>query len=178
MVDRSNRTIRIAAPLLMLGFAITGANAAEADEPSALVSAFNDTCRRGFPDLGAIKTFALAHGWKAQKSRLISATGPETQNSVLPDTLQKGELTLILATANPIGMKHSCQISSRAGESVSTAQLAQGMSVALKAGNPDYKKIRGAVLATWRVQSDMLVQASVNTQGPVRSASLQVRIEQ
>ena len=144
-------------------------------DPVPLVQEFNNTCRRGFPDLAMVKGHALQNGWIERKVRSLQP-GPQAALEELPQFLQKGEFTLILATPKVFGGVHSCQLSAPAAKSIDTSALAAATGKTFDNAVFDITKVKGEELAKLRVSSQLLVQASVSKQRP-RSATLLVRLE-
>ena len=150
------------------------ASALEESAPAAIVAAFDETCRRGFPDLQAVRQLALAAGWTERSIRPVGGNA-DFQAASLPQVFGKGSLTLFLTTPNAIGMKHGCQVAGPVGRDVDIAALASAASSALGGASAQFSEAGGAQLAQWRTDPHTLVQASLNRRP--RSASLQMGIE-
>jgi hypothetical protein len=151
--------------------------AADADAPldaAQIVEAFEQTCRRGFPDLDAVERAALSNGWVSSGIRAVGGDA-RFQASALPRVFRKDGLTLFLATPNDIGMKHSCQVASEAGRRLDLESLAAETARRFGAGAPERSSVRGTEMAKWRDGGSLLLQASVHRRP--RSASLQVRVD-
>ena len=152
-----------------------GAAAAEPVAPSLLVEAFNQTCRRGFPDLETIKAQALANGWTESGVRSLAPPG-RGPVIVPPQALRKGELTLFLMSPNPsIRMAQSCQVSASGGDAGALAPLAAAVQETLGAGAPEMLRERGTERARWRLVQGFTVHASIGVHGRTRTASIVVR---
>jgi hypothetical protein len=166
-----NRLAALTAALL--ASAVPAAAAAQEAEP--LVAAFNDTCRRGFPDVETIRRNAAAQGWIERASRLIAeGTDPKVRDIAPPRFLEKGEMMLILSSPNRHSARHICSVHLGVGKTLDTAALAAMVSTALGAGKPAMKKVDGVDRAEWRPAPAFLVSASV-AKKPVRSATVSVR---
>lgn len=82
-------------------------------DPQTYMQAFNDTCRRGFPDLDTIAANATAQGWQLSEMRMIS--GPsKTLPETLPRAYHKGGLMLFLTLPTGGTSQQVCQISGSA----------------------------------------------------------------
>jgi hypothetical protein len=167
---------RLAALIAAL-FASAVPAAAAAQEAEPLVSAFNETCRRGFPDVETIARHAAAQGWVERASRLIAeGTDPKVRNIAPPRFLQKGEMMLILSSPNRLSARHICSVHLGVGKTLDTAALAALVSAALGAGQPAMKKVDGVDQAEWQPAPAFLVSASVRKK-PARSATIAVRTQ-
>ena len=149
--------------------------AAQAGEP--LVSAFNDTCRRGFPSIETIRRHAAAQGWIERSARLIpEASDPRLQDMPQPHFLQKGDMMLILSAPNAVSRSHTCSVALSVGKELDTAGLAGLVSQALGAAPAAMTKVRGAERAQWQPAPTFFVEAGVSRK-PTRSATILVRTQ-
>jgi D-serine deaminase-like pyridoxal phosphate-dependent protein len=64
--------VRAGSVLCLLSVPATIARAQGVSDPAPMVSAFNETCRRGFPDLETISQRAQSQGWIQRSVRLIA----------------------------------------------------------------------------------------------------------
>lgn len=163
--------------IALIATALAGAGAAAAAPvaPSRLVEAFNETCRRGFPDFETIRARALADGWVEASVRSLAPPG-RGPAIVPPQMLRKDELMLVLMSPNPsIGMAHSCQVSASGGEPGALAPLAAAVQETLGAGAPEMLRDRGSERARWRLVQGFTVHASIGVHGRTRTASIVVR---
>lgn len=135
------------------------------------VAAFNDTCRRGFPDLDAIATHAQSIGWVSSEIRLISGAG-------LPPVrvFHKNGLMLFLNLPTEGASKAVCQIGGgTAGTKATSADVAAAMTPSLKAGEPTFVKDKGKDVAIWQVAPAIHVEGGISIYNrKVRSISLSV----
>ncbi len=165
--------------LALAGMMAVGALPARATEPSVpetVAGAFNETCRRGFPNLDTIARHAAATGWIERRSRLVAeASDPRARNMAPPRFLQKDGFTLILMAPSVLSPGRSCSVSLRVGKDVDTARLAGAVSATLGAGPPTMVKVRKAEQAQWRPSPALVVHASVGSGGAVRTADISVR---
>lgn len=144
-------------------------------DPAPIVSAFNETCRTGFPDLESIGQRAESQGWVRKSLRPIpERSGRKLRRAALPGFLQKDGMILILAGPYKRWARSSCLISVRAEETLDTRGLAAAVSIALGAAPATVARSRGGERMTWHVGTGMVVQASVIESGGIRIANLAV----
>lgn len=149
--------------------------ASRAGEP--LVSAFNDTCRRGFPKIETIRRHAAAQGWIERTARLIpEASDPRLRDMPQPHFLQKGDMMLILSAPNEVSRSHTCSVTLSVGKELDTSALAGLVSQALGSAPAAMTKVRGAERAQWQPAPSLLVEAGVSKK-PTRSATIAVRTQ-
>jgi hypothetical protein len=167
-------------PLIILGIlAYAPAHAAKEPEadPAVYLQAFNDTCRRGFPDLEAIAANAIAHGWIERTMRPVSGA-VDPLRPELGRALNKDGLMLFLNAPGQGNYKTVCQVTGSARTSLNGRDVAAVVSPSLKAGEPvlgpgnpkedDY--------ARWTVAPGITVQAGIGVyRRRVRSLSIAVR---
>jgi len=167
--------VRSSSALCLMGIASTVAGAQSVSDPAPIISAFNETCRRGFPNLETIRQRAEAQGWIRRKVRLIAeASDPKLRTVAVPDFLQKGDMMLVLSAPNALLGKSSCTIAVPGQKTLDTQALAEAVSAALDGAQATVAKVRGVDQATWRVKSGLVVKASVSKSGRVRTANLSV----
>jgi hypothetical protein len=167
--------IRLSGALCLMTVPATHAWAEGVADPGSIISAFNETCRRGFPDLNGIRQRAESQGWIRRSVRLIAEeSDPKLRNVAPPEFLQKGDMTLVLSSPNRVWNTSGCTISVSAGTTLDTQALAQAVSAALDGAQPSIAKERGVERATWQVKSGMVVKASVSKRGGIRTANLAV----
>lgn len=151
------------------------AGAKPVSDPAPLVSAFNETCRRGFPDLETIRRHAESTGWVAGKVELLAArTNPKLRNIALPVFLRKGDMTLVVSAAGKLYDKTSCGVAIVVEKTLDTRVLAEAVSVALEGAPATFTKVKGEEQATWQVKPGMFVRASVGRYGRIRTANVAV----
>jgi hypothetical protein len=167
--------VRIGSALCLAIGPATLAGAQGFSDPAPIVDAFNETCRRGFPDLATIRQRAESQGWIRRSVRLIAErSDPKLRNVAPPEFLQKGDLTLILSGPNGLWNKTSCTISVSAGKTLDTRGLADAVSAALDGAQATVGREKGIERAMWQVRSGMVVKASVSKLGQIRQANLAV----
>jgi hypothetical protein len=153
------------------------AGAQPTSDPAPLVSAFNETCRRGFPDLETIRLHAESTGWIPRKVELLAArTNPKLRNVALPNFLQKGDLTLVVSAPGKLYDKTSCTVAVTVQKTLDTRTLAEAVSAALNGAPANFAKVRGEEQATWQVKPGVFVKASVSRYGRIRTANVAVVI--
>jgi hypothetical protein len=167
--------VRLGAALCVMTVPAAVAGAEAISDPAAIISAFNETCRRGFPDLETIRRQARSQGWVQRSARLIAeGSDPKLRSADVPDFFQKGGMTMMLAAPNRVWSKSSCIISVTAEKTLDTRTLADAVSVALDGAAPSVAKVRGGEQAIWQVRSGLVVKASVSRSGRIRTANLSV----
>lgn len=163
----------IATIALATSLATGPAMAAETTDPAMYLQAFNDTCRRGFPDLDAIEVHAKANGWMPSAIRLIEGS---VDSLSAMRVLHKGDLILFLTVPPGSEFKAVCQVSGPAATKAQSADLATLMSPSLNAGVPFFSKDGGNDMAIWQVAPGMTVAGGINIyRKKTRSISLSVR---
>lgn len=146
-------------------------------DPASIISAFNETCRRGFPDLETIRRHAESTGWSRRSVELLAArSNPKLRNVALPVFLRKGDMTLVVSAPGKLYDKTSCTVAVSAEKTLDTRRLAEAVSAALGGAPPSFAKVRGMEQATWQVKSGLVVRASVSRYGRVRTANVGVQI--
>ncbi|HLL31249.1 MAG TPA: hypothetical protein VK403_09660 [Allosphingosinicella sp.] len=167
---------RAGGALCLLSVSATIAGAQGVSDPAPIVSAFNETCRRGFPDLETISQRAQSQGWIRRSVRLIAEeSDPKLRKAAPPEFLQKDGMTLVLSAPNKVWNNFTCGISVSAENTLDTQALAQAVSAALDGAQASVAKERGAKRATWHVKSGFVVKASVSRSGRIRTANLAVQ---
>ena len=104
------------------------------DDPAPYLQAFNETCRRGFPDLDVIARHAAAQGWV--ESAVRPTDGAAGVFATLPRILHKGGTMLVLTRPDGGASSAVCQIAGSAATRLSGAEVAALMTPSLKAGAP------------------------------------------
>ncbi|HEX8063413.1 MAG TPA: hypothetical protein VF535_09365 [Allosphingosinicella sp.] len=169
--------VRLSSALCLTAIPATIAGAQGLSDPAPIVSAFNETCRRGFPDLETVRRHAESTGWIRRSVELIAArSNPKLRNVVLPDFLQKGDMTLVVSTPSKLYDKTSCTVAATAEKTLDTRGLAEAVSAALDGAPASFAKLRGVEQATWNVKPGLVVKASVSKSGRVRTANVAVQI--
>jgi len=158
--------------LMILPAAVAGAQSMT--DPAPIVTAFNETCRRGFPNLDTIRQRAESQGWIRRSFPRFAEDGRKLRTAALPYFLQKGGMMLVMSAPYKRRTRSSCLISVRAEGSLDNRGLAEAVSAALGVGQASVVKERGVVSATWHVNSGMVVTASVIESGGIRMANLAV----
>ncbi|QGP80047.1 hypothetical protein [Sphingobium sp. CAP-1] len=163
---------------LLLSLATAPLTAHARDEPEAdpalLLQAFNESCRRGFPDLDAIAAHIVTQGWTETTPRLISGNGL----IVIPRLFHKNGMLLSLVTPNGDAYNAVCQVTRSGTTRLTGRDVAAIVSPSLNAGEPalgpgDPKEDD---LAVWTVKPGVTVQAGVNVyRRKVRSLTISVR---
>jgi hypothetical protein len=144
-------------------------------DPGAIVGAFNETCRRGFPDLATVRQQAEAAGWAELSGQMmVSFANPGPDPADFPQVLFKGDMTLIMSAQNAVRKRSSCAISVSAGQALDTAGLARAVSAALGGAKASIAMERGVEQASWRLPSGVDVKARVEKSGDERKAYLTV----
>lgn len=167
--------VRCTSALCLIAVPATIAGAQSVSDPAPIVSAFNETCRRGFPNLETISHRAQSLGWIKRSARLIEErSDPKLRNVALPDFFGKGDMMLSLFASNALTSKSSCGISVSGEKMLDMQTFAQAVSAALDGAQPSLAKERGVESATWRVRSGMVVKASISKAGRRRTANLTV----
>ena len=161
-----------------LGLAIAPATVAGAQtvfDPATIISAFNDTCRRGFPNLETIRQRAESLGWVRRSVRLIAErSDPRLRTVAMPEFFGRDGMMLVLATPNALTSKSSCGISVSGEKTMDTRALAAAVSAALDGAQATIAKERGVEQAVWQLKSGLVVRASVSKSGRIRTANLTV----
>lgn len=140
-----------------------------------LVESFNETCRRGFPDLDAIRRHALATGWTERASRMIAErSDPRLAGGPAPHFLTRNGVMLSLM--KPFGpfTRHDCAVTAEAGKGFDAAAFTAAVSAALNAGAPESVSEKKSERALWTVRPGIRVQTSLSTSGGIRTVSLGV----
>ena len=149
----------------------------ESGPQEAIAEAFNDTCRRGFPDVDLIGRHAAASGWVERSSRLIAErSDPALKRMIPPRFFQRGEFTLIVMKASSFVPRPSCSVSLRVGKEIDLNSVAGAVSHALGTGAPAMVRIDRAEHAQWRPTQALLVDASIQKGNP-RTVHLVVRTD-
>jgi hypothetical protein len=166
---------RIGIAVCLMAVPASPSRARGVSDPAPIVSAFNETCRRGFPDLETISQRAQSQGWIRASFRMIAhGRSRKLRSAALPHFLQKGGMILILSAPYKRWTTSSCLISVPAEETLDTRGLAAAVSIALGGAPATVAKSRGGERMTWHVGSGMVVQASVTESGGTRIANLAV----
>jgi hypothetical protein len=167
--------VRAGSVLCLLSVPATTAGAQGVSDPAPIVSAFNETCRRGFPDLATIRQQAESQGWVRRSARMIvEESDPRLRKAAPPEFFHKGDMMLVLSVPNKVWKNYACTISVSADSSLNTQALAQAVSAALDGAQASMAKERGGERAAWHVKSGFVVKASVSESGRLRRANLAV----
>jgi hypothetical protein len=167
--------VRVASALMLAIGSATVAGAQSASDPATIISAFNETCRQGFPNLEPVRQRAEATGWVRRSARMITeGTHPKLRTVAMPEFFGKGDMMLALATANAVSGKSSCGIAVSGKQTMDTRTLAAAVSAALDGGQATFVKERGEEQATWTLASGLVVKASVSKPGRLRTVNLVV----
>ena len=167
--------VRFVSALCLTILPATGAGAQATSDPAFLISAFNETCRRGFPDLETIRQRAQSLGWVQRGARLIGESSDRRlRDAPIPDFLQKGDMMMVLSSPNKLWSKSGCSVSVSGRETFDAGALAAAVSAALGGAEPEHAKERGVERATWRVKSGIVVNVSVGKSGRTRTATVAV----
>lgn len=162
-----------AALALLAPLSATAHDEPEAD-PSAYLQAFNDSCRRGFPDLDVIAAYVVTQGWTETTPRIIAGGNLMP----LPRLFHRKGLLLSLVTPTTGNERAVCQLTGTASTRLTGKDVAAIVSPSLNAGDPvpglgDPKQDD---MATWIVAPGISVQAGINVyRRKVRSLSISVR---
>ena len=151
------------------------AGAQSASDPATILSAFNETCRRGFPNLDTVRQRAESQGWIRRSARLIAeGTHPRLRNVAMPEFFGKGDMMLSLSSPNALSTRFSCGIAVSGKQTMDTRTLAAAVSAALDGAQATIVKEKGAEQATWQLKSGLVVRASVSKPGRLRTVNLVV----
>jgi hypothetical protein len=161
--------VRSASALCLIAVPAAVAGAEAVPDPAPIIAAFNETCRRGFPNLETVRQRAESAGWVRRSARLIAGDG-----NAMPDFFGKGDMMLALSAPNALNGKSSCGIAISGKKTLETVALAEAVSVALDGAQPSFAKERGAEQATWHLKSGIVVRASVSKPGRIRTVNLVV----
>jgi hypothetical protein len=166
---------RLSSALCLATVPAAVAGARGVSDPAPIISAFNETCRRGFPDLETIRQGAESRGWIRQSVRMIGERSDrKLRKAPLPDFFQKGDMTLILSAPYKRWTNSSCTVWVLAEKTLDTHGLAAAVSAALNGAQASLAKERGVERATWQVKPGMAVKASVIQSGGIRTANLAI----
>ncbi|HEX8482835.1 MAG TPA: hypothetical protein VF650_13115 [Allosphingosinicella sp.] len=167
--------VRFSSALCLTLAPVAGAGAQVVSEPAPIIGAFNETCRRGFPDLATVREQAESVGWAELSGQMVvSFDDPRLGRADLPQLLFKGDMTLIMSAQNAAPIRSTCAISVSAGQTLDTAGLARAVSAALGGAEASIAMERGVEQASWRLASGLVVKASVGKSGDARRAHLTV----
>ncbi|WP_076068722.1 hypothetical protein [Sphingomonas montana] len=147
------------------------------DEPAVYLQAFNETCRRGFPDLDTIARNALAHGWIEGSMRPVDGAA-DIFSAGRSRLLHRGGMLLFLTSPGNGPFGTICQITGGSGTRLSGRDVAAVMTPSLRAGDPTPGpgNPKADDYSVWTVAPGMTVQAGVSVyRGKVRSLSMAVR---
>lgn len=162
--------VRSASALFLTAVPAAVAGAEAVLDPAPIVSAFNETCRRGFPNLETIRRRAESLGWVRRSARLIAGG----RDVAMPDFLGKGDMMLTLSAPYALSGKSSCGIAISGKKTLETAALVEAVSSALGGAQPSFARERGAEAAIWHLKSGVVVRASVTKPGRIRTVNLVV----
>lgn len=167
--------VRISSALCLMMVPAGAAGAQGVSDPAAIISAFNETCRRGFPNLETIRQRAESLGWIRRTARLIGErSDPKLRAVAMPEFFGRGDMMLVLSTPNAFSSKTSCGIAVSGEKTMETRTLAAAVSAALDGAQATIVKERGAEQATWQLKSGVVVRASVSKPGRLRTINLTV----
>lgn len=157
--------------------AASPAMAKEEADPALYLQAFNDTCRRGFPDLDKIAVHAQSIGWVSSEVRRADGVADIFSDGPPFRVFHKNGLMLFLTTPPGGDFKAICQVSGgSAGTRAQSADIAALLSPSLNAGEPTFSKEGGNDMAIWQVGPGMTVAGGINIyRKKVRSISISVR---
>lgn len=144
-------------------------------DPANYLWAFNDTCRRGFPDLDAIAAQASASGW--QESTMSLADGSaDIFSASLPRAFHKDGLMLFLTPLSGGSFKLVCQITGSQTTRLTGADIVAIVSPSLKAGPPVITNNAEGEKAVWTVAPSISVEAGISIyRRKVRTLSIAAR---
>lgn len=166
--------VRLSSALCLAIAPATLAGAQSLSDPAPIISAFNETCRRGFPNLETISQRAQSLGWIPSPARpLPEHSDPRFRNFPKPETFHKDGMMLMLFAPEALTTaRSSCSISMSGEETPDIDAFAEAVSAALDGAQAAIAREGGSERATWRVKSGMVVRASVGKTGRIRTASL------
>jgi hypothetical protein len=162
--------VRIGSALCLAMLPAAAAGAQSVSDPAPIIAAFNETCRRGFPNLETVRQRAESLGWIKRSARLIAGGS----GFAMPDFFGKGDMMLMLSAPNALNGKSSCGIAVSGKMTLETVALAEAVSAALDGAQPSFAKERGAEQAIWHLKSGVVVRASVTKPGRIRTVNLVV----
>jgi len=167
--------VRISCALCLAIVPATVAGAQGASDPATIISAFNETCRRGFPNLETVRQQAESVGWIRRSARMIAeGTHPRLRSAAMPEFFGKGDMMLALFSPDGLSGKSSCGIAVSGKQTMDTRTLAAAVSAALDGAQATIVKEKGAEQATWQLKSGLVVRASVSKPGRLRTVNLVV----
>ncbi|HEX8380938.1 MAG TPA: hypothetical protein VF619_10365 [Allosphingosinicella sp.] len=167
--------VRFSSAICLMFASATLAGAQELSNPGPIVAAFNETCRRGFPDVAMVREQAEARGWAELSGQMVvSFSNPRLGAADLPQVLFKGDMTLIMTAHSPVRRRSTCAISVPAEQTLDTGGLARAVSAALGGAEASMEMERGVEQASWQLKSGLVVKASVGKSGDKRRAHLTV----
>ena len=171
---KTSDCVRLSSALCLATVPATLACAQNLSDPTPIISAFNDTCRRGFPDLGTISRQAQSLGWIRLTARLLPEhSDPRFRKLPKPENFGKDGMMLTLFAPDALTTaKSSCGISISGEDTPDIDAFAEAVSATLDGARATIAKEGVSERATWRVKSSMVVRANVSKSGPIRTASL------
>lgn len=174
----SQQIVRLAALAIATASLANAAAGAAADretaDPAAYLQAFNDTCRRGFPDLDAIAQNALRQGWQESSMRPTSGVA-DIFSEALPRALHKDGLMLFLTHPTGGEIKEVCQISGSATTKLTGADIVAVVAPSITSSQPVIDKGPDHDGAIWTVAPTMSVKAGIAIYHKTRTISISVR---
>jgi len=169
--------LRCLFPVLLLLYSPALGATTPAADPAVYLQAFNDACRRGFPDLDMIARNATAHGWVERSMHRIDGVA-DTLSVRLPRALNKDGMMLFLVAPENGEFKAVCQITGTATTSLSGRDVAALVSPSLNTGEPTFGpgNPKEDDLALWTVAPGLTVQAGISVyRRKIRTISIAVR---
>ncbi|MBH1998180.1 MAG: hypothetical protein I8H96_03490, partial [Sphingomonadaceae bacterium] len=153
----------VALTLVAIG-GISPAMAKDEADPAVYLAAFNDTCRRGFPDLDKIAAHAQSIGWVVSEVRRTDGVADIFSDGASPFRVFHKDGLMLFLTAMPGGpYKAVCQISGGGtGTKAQSADIAALMTPSLKAGDPTFSTEGGNDMAIWQVAPGITVAGGIN----------------
>lgn len=146
----------------------------EAD-PVAYMAAFNDTCRRGFPDLDLIANHITADGWVQSTIRRTDGTA-DIFSDYLPRAFHKGGMMLFLSATDSGQFSAVCQVTGSEYTSLTGADVAAVITSSLNAGQPTVSADTKGDTMIWNVAPGISVNGGVQGSGrKFRTITISVR---
>jgi hypothetical protein len=160
---------------------LAGASAATAQDiqdPSAVLTAFVETCLGGPQSMEGVRQAAMATGWAPQPARVVStATGARLEGEAAPQFLRKDDLTLALTSLAGTGDVHACSVSGPIDRPFTTRALAEAVSQRLRAGEPTIQNDGRGERALWQMDARTRIEAGVRRKSSIRTVKLVARSE-
>jgi hypothetical protein len=172
MMKVARRSVMLAGA--MLPFAPAAAAPTPVD-PATVVAAFNDTCRRGFPDLDQVATVAAGAGWIERKVTVPSDSSLKGKTATMPRFFAREPLMLILSRPGDLkGAKLGCEVATSVDSPGTTEAVAAAVATATPFGAPEMISRKGEQVARWRRSPTIVVEGSATRYNRMHSIIMHV----